>query len=79
MRGVLSLLQLTIVDPTTNATSERSFSALRPLKPYWRSTMSQERFNHCAVFHARKDDRDRLSAVDIAAEFVSAKDHRSGV
>ena len=32
--------------PVTNAVSERSFSALRRLQTYMRSTMSQDRLNH---------------------------------
>ena len=79
MSEVITLLKLILVAPATNATSERSFSALRRLKTYLRSTMSQERLNHCAVLHIMKGECDKLSLVDIAAEFVSAKDYRSSV
>lgn len=40
--GVWSLLKLLLVLPATNATSERSFSALRRVKTYLRSTMTQQ-------------------------------------
>ena len=40
--GVLKVMKLLLVLPATNATSERSFSVLRRVKTYLRSTMSQE-------------------------------------
>ncbi|XP_062504525.1 uncharacterized protein LOC134181294 [Corticium candelabrum] len=40
---VKRLFQLVLVMPATNASSERSFSALRRLKSYHRTTMMQER------------------------------------
>ena len=40
---VCNLLQLLVVMPATNAVSERSFSALRRVKNYLRSSMTQER------------------------------------
>ncbi len=36
--------------PATNASSERSFSALRRVKSYLRSTMLQERLNYLSMF-----------------------------
>ena len=38
---ICTLAQLILVMPTTNAASERSFSAMRHLKTYLRSTMHQ--------------------------------------
>lgn len=43
---VCRLAHLILVMPTTNAVSERSFSAMRHLKTYLCSTMSQIRLNH---------------------------------
>lgn len=43
---VCRLLELILVMPATNAVSERSFSALRRIKTYLRSTMSQVRLNN---------------------------------
>ena len=39
------------VDPASNATSERSFSALRRVKTYLSSTMTQCRLNNLMVLH----------------------------
>ena len=40
------IAELILVMPPTNAISERSFSALRRVKIYLRSTMKQTRLNH---------------------------------
>ena len=42
---------MVLVMPATNATSERSFSAFRPIKTYFRSLMLQERLNHLMLLH----------------------------
>ena len=55
---VLKILELILVLPATNATSERTFSKLRLIKTYLRSTMTQGRLNHlmiCAVYHEYLD------------------------
>jgi len=45
------LVQLLLIMPATNSTSERSFSALRRLKTYLRTSMKQERLNNLMVLH----------------------------
>ena len=69
---VCLLLQLILVLPATNATSERSFSALRRVKSYLRNTMGQERLNSLMVLHVHKDLTDKLNLKDVANEFVGA-------
>ena len=49
------LLQLLLVMPATSATAERSFSSLRHVKTYLRTTMTQERLNHLMMIHLHKD------------------------
>ena len=46
MREALKLVQILLVVPATNATSERSFSTQRRIKSYLRSYMKQSPFNH---------------------------------
>lgn len=46
--------------PATNATSERSFSALRQVKNYLHNTMSQQRLNNVLVLHVHKDITDTI-------------------
>lgn len=73
---VFILLKLLLVMPATNATSERSFSALRRIKSYLRATMSQERLNSLLTLHIYKENALALSLSDIGNDFVSAKENR---
>ena len=73
---VCTLTSLILVMPATNAVSERSFSTLRRLKTYLRSTMSQVRLNNAMTLHIHKDLVDKLNLVDIGNNFVSASEHR---
>lgn len=45
------IMKLILVMPATNCTSERSFSALRRVKNYLRSSMTQQRLNNLMVLH----------------------------
>ena len=73
---VCNVLKILLVMPVTNATSERSFSALRRVKSYLRSTMHQQRLNHLMTLHVHKHATDMLKSSDIASEFVEDSDHR---
>ena len=68
---VMKLTKIILTMPATNAISERSFSALRRMKTWLRSTMNQTRLNWCMVLHIHNDDTDKLNIVDVANEFVS--------
>ena len=46
---VVRLLSLALTFPVTSATAERSFSALKRIKTYLRSTMLQEWLNNLAI------------------------------
>lgn len=65
--------------PVTTCTAERSFSALRRLKTYLRSTMSAQRLNHLAVLYVHKEYTDQIDLKKITNAFISACDRRSGV
>ena len=52
------LLRLDMTVPITSATSERSFSALRRLLTYLRSSMSEKRLNNCLLLHVHEDITD---------------------
>ena len=71
-------MKLITVMPATNASSERSFSAIRRLKSYLRSTMTQERLNHLMMLHIHKDITDSIDLSDVANDFVRNCEHRSG-
>ena len=70
------LIRMYLTVPMTSATAERTFSTLRQLKNYLRSTMSQKRLNHVVVLHTHKERIDELDLLATAREFVSANDRR---
>ena len=70
------LFKLLLVMPATNASPERSFSALRRVKTYLRSTMSQERLNHLMVLHIHQDEVDKLDLRAIGNEFIGEMELR---
>ena len=72
---VITLVKLILVMPASNATSERSFSALRRVKTYLRSTMTQCRLNNLMVLHVHRDRLDKLDLCQIGNEFIDARDH----
>ena len=61
---------LLVVQPcclkNASTTSECTFSSLRRLKTYVRSTMNQNRLNNCLLLHCHKSITDTLDTVDIA-------------
>ena len=73
------LLQLILIMPATNATSERSFSTLRQLKNYLRTTMAQERLNHLMIMHVHKERTDKLDLKSVLNDFVAGSEHRSSI
>ena len=74
---VFIVMNLLLVLPATNATSEWSFSALRRVKTYLRSTMTQLRLNNLLILHTYKDETDSLDLKAVVNEFVSVKESRS--
>ena len=62
--------------PATNAISERSFSALKRVKTYLRSTTGDSRLNHLMMLHFHKDRTDAITLVDVANDFVGEKESR---
>ena len=73
------IVKLILVMPATNAISERSFSALRRVKTYLRSTMKQTRLYHLMILHVHKEKTDSPNLQDIGNEFVRCSEHRLSV
>jgi regulator of extracellular matrix RemA (YlzA/DUF370 family) len=71
-----TLLRLLIVVPATSCEAERSFSALRRLKTWLRSTMSQRRLNSIAVCNVHQCYLDTVNIQTVANEFISSVDRR---
>ena len=73
---VHTLLKLYMTVPVTTATAERTFSTMRRIKTYLRSTMTQERLNHSFMLNAHKSRVDSLDLVQIAKSFISVNERR---
>jgi hAT family C-terminal dimerisation region len=76
---VEQLIRLMLICPVSSCTAERSFSALRRLKNWLRSTMGQQRLNAVAVCHIHKSVLDELDLKQLAAEFSQRSDIRRGI
>ena len=68
--------KLMLVMPATNAVNERSFSALKRVKTYLRSTMGEGKLNHPMILHVRKEMADSIDMVEIANLFVEDNQRR---
>src|SRR5207302_1351065 len=76
IQQVAKLYELLLVLPATNATSERSFSALRRIKTYLRSTMTQARLNNIMTLHVHQDMCDDLCLFRCLNDFFAANEVR---
>jgi len=73
---VNKLVRLLLTIPASSSTAERSFSALRRLKSYTRSTMSAARLNHLAILHIHKDLAAEVRENDTSNMFVAHVESR---
>ena len=73
---ILIVLKLILILPASNCTSERSFSAMKRIKTYLRTTMSQKRLNWLMILHVHKERTDNLSIERIVNLFVDRKEER---
>ena len=71
-----TLGKLMLVMPATNAVSERSFSALKRVKTYLRSTTGEGRLNHLMLLHVHKELADGIDMVEVANLFVGDNQRR---
>ena len=62
--------------PVTVASAERSFSKLKLLKSYLRSTMSQERLNGLAMISIENDFLGKINCDKLIDEFAAKKARR---
>jgi hypothetical protein len=76
---ISNLISLLLVIPASSATAERSFSRLRRLKTYLRSTVGEERLNHLLLLNVHQDQTDLIDLRDVARDFVSLNSMRRNV
>ena len=69
-------LRLFLTIPITTATSERTFSALRHVLPYLRSSMTEQRLNNCLLLYVHKELTDSLGLVKIRKDIVNNEERR---
>ena len=75
-KGLLELLlesDLQTLYPVTVASAERSFSKLKLIKTYLRSTMSQDRLQHFTILSIEHTEADNLDRSVIVKKFATAK------
>uniref|UniRef100_A0A3B3QRQ9 TTF-type domain-containing protein n=1 Tax=Paramormyrops kingsleyae TaxID=1676925 RepID=A0A3B3QRQ9_9TELE len=66
-----TLVRLLLVIPVSSAEAERSFSTLRRLKTWLRSTMTQMRLNNAAVCHVHQNSLDNIDVKQICQQLIS--------
>jgi len=71
---VLLMCKLYLVIPATTATPERTFSRLRCLKTYLRSTMTQTRMNALMMMSIYCDKLDNLDMTKLVNDFIKSGD-----
>lgn len=74
---VHNILRLFLTVPITSATSERSFSAMRRILTYLRSSMSEQRLNNCMLLHIHHDITDSCDMEAIAKDFINVNAERT--
>ena len=62
--------------PATNSTSERTFSLLKLIKTYLRSTMTQGKLNLLVILSAHRNRLDEMDLRKVASIFVQNNDGR---
>jgi len=76
---VCQLIRLLLVSPAASAQAERSFSALRRLKTWLRSSMTEVRLNSVAVCNVHPLKLESLDLKPLMREFVRKSDMRTSL
>ena len=74
--SVFNLLKVLLVFPVSSCESERSFSCLRRLKTWLRSTMTQERLNSAVMCHVHRLTLDTASIEYLSKTFITGSYQR---
>ena len=74
--NLVKLLQIVLTIVVSTAACERSFSALKRIKTYLRSTMSEQRLNDVAVLSIEKRLAESLSFDEIIDRFAAIDKNR---
>jgi len=72
-----TLLRLVLVSPASSCEVKRSFSALRQIKTWLLSTMTQKRLDNVMMCHIHRELLMTLDPEQIAKHFISGKYSKS--
>ena len=70
------LVRILLTRPTNSVSCERSFSALRRVKIWLRSTMKQERINNLLICHIHQGYIEDIDIDKLLDNFISRNDWR---
>ena len=73
---VQTLLRILLVNPASSCSAKRSFSSLRRLKTWLRSTRPQKRLNSVALCHIHQEILDTIDTGKIAQKCISRSQQR---
>jgi len=65
-----TLLKVALSIPVSSTTCERSFSTMRRIKNWLRTSMDQERFSSLAIINIEREVSNQLKAEDIQIEYA---------
>ncbi len=71
-----AVLQVALTIPVSSCSCERSFSALRRLHTWLRSTMGQERLNDLAIMSIEKKNLQGINPDNVIDRFAKLKQRR---
>lgn len=74
--NLCTILQILLTVGVSVASCERSFSKLKLIHSYLRSSMSQERLSNLAILSIEREVTDKINFDDIINDFASAKARR---
>ena len=73
---VLKLVKVICLIPSTNAVSERSFSAMKLIKSNIHASTTDNRLNNLLVLYIQKDLTDNINLKLVAEEYVNSNSSR---
>lgn len=74
--NVETLLRIYLTIPISNASGERSFSALKRIKTYLRNHVGQERLTNLAILHIESMETEKCDFNDIIDTFAKTKSRK---
>ena len=74
--NITIVLRIFLTLPVSVASGERSFSKLKLIKNYLRSTMKEERLTDLSIISIESDILDSIDINDLIKNFVAAKARR---